>query len=133
MRGRLAPFGELANTRAMTSKRTSPKNAATRAKACLRITANTWLIGLEGSVVLPLRLARFVRGGPQGAREARRMVTEKVAAQVTLLQAWQTGQLGEGPVDFVDGAARHYLDRVRANRKRLTRDLAGPATKARRS
>lgn len=89
----------------------------------LRLTANTWLLGLESSAVVPLRLLRLARLGGPAAREARLMVSEKIEAHGALLRALSRGELGGGAVEMADGAVRHYLGYVRANRERLWRDF----------
>ena len=81
--------------------------------------ANSWLLGAEATVVVPLRLARLARGGKPAAREAARMVSEKAEALATLHTVWQRGDLGHGPVELAEGTVKHYLGYVRANRKRL--------------
>jgi hypothetical protein len=47
------------------------------------------------------------------------MVSEKVEAHGALLRDLGQGRLGRNPVAISAGAVRHYLVRVRANRKRL--------------
>ena len=78
-----------------------------------------WLLGAEASLVVPLRLARLARGGSAGKAEARLMVSEKVEAHGALLRDLGQGRLGLDPLSVSAGAVKHYLVRVRANRKRL--------------
>ena len=85
----------------------------------LGATADCWLLGAEASLVVPLRLARLARGGAAAKAEARLMVSEKIEAHGTLLRDLRQGRLGGGPSGITAGAVRHYLVRVRANRKRL--------------
>jgi hypothetical protein len=65
-----------------------------------------------------LRTARLMAGGPLAAREAERMVSEKVAASMEFGAA-----VASGKVRSPGGAARRALGvagkRVRANRRRL--------------
>ena len=85
----------------------------------LELALDSWMLGAEASLVVSLRLARLARGGQAGKAEARLMVTEKVAGQAALMREIATGRLGTGPLQITGGAVRHYLVRVRANRKRL--------------
>ena len=85
----------------------------------LEVAANCWLIGAEASLVVPLRLARLARGGAAAKAEAQLMVSEKIEAHGALLRDLGQGKLGKGAGGITDGAVRHYLVRVRANRKRL--------------
>ena len=85
----------------------------------LGVAADWWLLGAEASVVVPLRLTRLALGGAGAEAEARLMVSEKVAANGALLRALARGKLGKSAPDVASGVVRHYLARVRANRKRL--------------
>jgi hypothetical protein len=85
----------------------------------LGLTTDCWMLGAEASLVVPLRLARLARGGAAAKVEARLMVSEKVEAHGALLRDLGQGRLGRNPVAISAGAVRHYLVRVRANRKRL--------------
>lgn len=86
---------------------------------CLGLASDCWQLGAEASLVVPLRLARLARGGAAAKAEARLMVSEKVEAHGALLRDLAGGRLGRSPVRVTAGAVRHYLVRVRANRKRL--------------
>jgi hypothetical protein len=89
------------------------------------VAADWWRLGAEASVVVPLRVARLAKGG-QGARaEARFMVSEKIEAHGALLRRLGAGELGKSAAALSGGVARHYLGFVRANRKRLMRELFG--------
>ena len=85
----------------------------------LSLASDCWLLGAEASLVEPLRLARLARGGSAGKAEARLMVSEKVEAHGALLRDLGQGRLGFDPLSVSAGAVKHYLVRVRANRKRL--------------
>ena len=84
--------------------------------------ANCWLLGAEASLVVHLRLGRLARGGAAARTEARLMVSEKIEAHGELLRDFAGGRLGKDPARITSGAVRHYLVRVRANRKRLMGD-----------
>lgn len=88
-------------------------------KGYLRLAANSWRLGTEASLVLPLRLVRIARGGMPAAREACRMVSEKAEALVTLRHALHSGAPDRNPVRVADTTVTHFLKYVRANRKRL--------------
>ena len=85
----------------------------------LGVVADCWQLGVEASVVVPLRLAKLARGGAEAKAEARLMVAEKIEAHGALLRDIGQGRLGRSPVTVTAGAVKHYLVRVRANRKRL--------------
>ena len=72
----------------------------------------------DASLVVALRTWRMMGGGPLAAREAERMLAEKVEAGFEL-----AGALAAGRVQSPEGAARKaisvYGKRVKANRKRL--------------
>lgn len=78
----------------------------------LGLATDCWLLGAEASLVLPLRLARLARGG----------AAAKVEAHGALLRDLGRGRLGKSPVGIAAGTVRHYLVRVRSNRKRLMGD-----------
>ncbi len=78
-----------------------------------------WLLGAETSLVVPLRLVKLARGGATAKTEAKLMVSEKIEAHGALLRDLAEGRLGRNPVRVTAGAVRHYLVRVRSNRKRL--------------
>jgi len=91
----------------------------------LGLVLDTWRLSAEATLVVPLRLARLARGGPQASREAQRMVAEKIAANRTLVRQIAAGAHGKRPDKVASGAMKFYLKRVRANRRRLIRDLTG--------
>ena len=77
---------------------------------------------LEAQSVIALRLMRIAGGGALGAREAQRMVTEKVtalaAAQMAGGLALASGKSFEAAAKL---AAAPIRSRVRANHRRLAR------------
>jgi hypothetical protein len=85
------------------------------------ITVDSWLLGAEAWMVIGLRTARILKGGPAACREARLMVTEKVESSARLASALAEGRLGSSVRSVADGTVSHYLEGVRANRKRLSR------------
>ena len=81
-----------------------------------------WLDGsflmADAAMVMALRGWRMMAGGRPAAREAERMVGEKVESGFEL-----AGAIAAGKIRSPEGAARKALDvygkRIRANRKRL--------------
>jgi hypothetical protein len=53
-----------------------------------------WSLGLEASSVISLRTLKIAVGGPAAEAEARRMVSEKLEAGLTLQTLALTGGLG---------------------------------------
>jgi hypothetical protein len=86
----------------------------------------TWLdatrFALDAQCVVTLRMLRLAAGGPQATAEAQRMVMEKIAA-FTTAQIAGGAALASGSGLAVVGAraAAPYRRRLRANRRRLTR------------
>ena len=96
--------------------------AKTACGTWLDVAADCWLLGAESTLVVPLRLARLARGGGAAVDEAKLMVSEKIDAHGALLRDLAHGRHGPGAAAIAGGVVAHYLERVRANRKRL---LAG--------
>lgn len=69
---------------------------------------------LEAQHVIALRLLKLARGGTAADTEARRMVTEKVAAGAEAAAALSTGKSPRSVV-------RRYRTIMRANAKRLVK------------
>jgi len=86
---------------------------------------DSWVLGMDATMVAGLRMAKISAGGPKAAAEARRMVTEKVEAAVGLQMLALTGGLGSSVESATARSLRHYGPKVRANRRRL-----GKRTKA---
>lgn len=82
---------------------------------------DSWLLGLEAAQVMYMRGWQIALGGAQGEREARRMVEEKLAANIAFCWTLATGGAGHTPASVGRKALRHYGSRVRANRRRLGR------------
>lgn len=80
----------------------------------------SWLLMGEASMVICLRSMRLMMGGPMAAREAQRMVSEKLTANMTLGTALMAGGLTQTPEDLSAAALAHYARPVRANRRRLS-------------
>jgi len=80
-----------------------------------------WLLGLETSTVVSLRLAKLSAGGEASSKEAMLMVTEKVRSSMDLLAQAASSQLGATPLARTNAVIRHYRREVSANRQRLSR------------
>jgi len=66
-----------------------------------------------------LRTIKMAAGGPAGAAEAERMVSEKIDAAFALQKRAMTGDLGATPVGVSARTLAHYQRKVSANRRRL--------------
>lgn len=93
--------------------------AKTAEKGWAEIALDGWLLGIEASMVIGLRVTRIACGGPEGCREARLMVSEKIDSGMHMSGALLSGRLGATPKAVLGNAVAHYLDGVRANRRRL--------------
>jgi hypothetical protein len=82
---------------------------------------DTWLLGLEASAVVASRAMQLAAGGEVAEREARRMITEKIEAALSLQTLALTGGLGTTSQSAARKSVTHYRRRVRANRRRLTK------------
>jgi hypothetical protein len=78
-------------------------------------------LSVEAASVIWLRCHRIAGGGPEGAREASLMVTEKVAVHQELLAGLLAGRLGKTPLAVTARMTRRMLKGVRDNRRRLSR------------
>lgn len=70
--------------------------------------------------VVALRTMRIALGGPEGMKESRLMVAEKIAALAQVQWNLITGAYGFTPQTMAKGVNRHYARAVRSNRKRLS-------------
>ena len=80
---------------------------------------DAWALAAESNMVIAQRLGAMAFGGPDAAKEAERMVSEKVAANISLGFDLMTGKLGSSPEQIMSGSIAHYSRRVRSNRRRL--------------
>jgi hypothetical protein len=82
---------------------------------------DAWALAAESNMVIAQRMAALTFGGPAALQEAERMVSEKVAANMTLGFDLMTGKLGSSPEQIVSGSIAHYSKSVRANNRRLAK------------
>ena len=93
---------------------TKPKNPS-----WFDISMDAFALAAESNMVIAARLGSLALGGPNAVREAERMVSEKVAANMALGADLMTGKHGLTPQSMVSGSIEHYAKHVAANRKRL--------------
>lgn len=82
---------------------------------------DAWALAAESNMVIAMRMGSIALGGPTAAREAERMVSEKVAANIALGCDLMTGKLGSSPEAIMSSSIAHYSKSVVANRKRLAK------------
>jgi hypothetical protein len=87
----------------------------------LSISMDAWVLAAESNMVIAMRMGALAFGGPAAAREAERMVSEKVAANIALGIDIATGKHGVSPEQILSGSIAHYSKRVVANRQRLAK------------
>jgi hypothetical protein len=80
---------------------------------------DVWALAAESNMVIAQRMGQMAFGGPKAYREAERMVSEKVVANMALGVNLMTGKLGSSPESIMSGSIAHYSRRVRSNRRRL--------------
>jgi hypothetical protein len=80
----------------------------------MKLALDTSMLALETQQVIGLRLLKLTLGGPVVAREADRMVAEKVIAFGEAAAKVATG-------DTTRSVVRSYRKKVRADRRRLTK------------
>lgn len=83
------------------------------------ISMDAWALAAESNMVIAMRMGTMALGGPAAAKEAERMVSEKVAASFELGVDIATGKHGMSPEKIMSGSIAHYSKTVAANRRRL--------------
>jgi hypothetical protein len=81
---------------------------------------DAWLLAVEASSVIALRMMRATTGGAAAEAEASRMVNEKIEAGLSLQAKAMTGGLGPTAHGAASRVITHYRRKVKANRRRLT-------------
>ena len=88
----------------------------------LALTFKTMQVAFDAQNVIFLRMMRFSTGGTRGQSEARRMVSEKIAASVEAQATAVSGIIAGRKEAVVAGQViRGLQKRVRANKRRLSR------------
>ncbi len=82
---------------------------------------DAWALAAESNMVIAMRMGALAMGGPNAAKEAERMVSEKVASNIALGFDLATGKHGTGPEAMMSGSIKHYSRSVKANRRRLAK------------
>ena len=80
---------------------------------------DAWALAAESNIVIAQRISALALGGPAAAKEAERMVSEKVSANLALGVDLMTGKFGASPEAILSGSIAHYSKAVVANRRRL--------------
>jgi len=78
-----------------------------------------WVLAIEASQVIGLRMAKIAVNDKDGKLESERMVTEKINAALEMQWMALTGKLGQTPHGISSKTLAHYQRKVRANRRRL--------------
>ncbi|CAN5116791.1 hypothetical protein BH11PSE2_BH11PSE2_17480 [soil metagenome] len=95
--------------------------ARNRGNPWVGISLDAWRLGVEASTVIGLRTWAIAQGGAPAAAESERMVSEKMAASLTLGTMAASGALGLNPAMASARTLAFYRRKVNANRRRLLR------------
>lgn len=87
----------------------------------MRLTMDTWALGVEVSSVIGLRTLKMAAGGAAAQAEAELMVREKIESGLALQARAMTGGLGLTAHGAAARTVAHYRRKVRANRRRLSK------------
>lgn len=87
----------------------------------LRLTLDSWSLGMEASAVIGLRTMALATGGAKAQAETSRMIQEKIDAGLELQARALTGGLGLTAATATRRTLAHYRKKVRANRRRLSK------------
>jgi hypothetical protein len=82
---------------------------------------DAWALAAESNMVIAMRMGALAFGGPAAAREAQRMIGEKVSANMALGMYLATGKLGSSPEQIMSRSIAHYSRKVKSNRRRLAK------------
>jgi hypothetical protein len=80
---------------------------------------DAWLLAIEASSVVALRMLKAAGGDASAAAEASRMVNEKIKASLDLHAKAMSGGLGPTAHGAAARVITHYRRKVKANRRRL--------------
>ena len=92
-----------------------------RGNPWVKLTMDTWSLGMEASSVIGLRTLKMAAGGQAAQTEAALMINEKIASTLDLQIRAMTGGMGITPHGAVSKTVTHYRRKVRANRRRLSK------------
>lgn len=85
------------------------------------VSMDAWALAAESNIVIAQRMGAMAFGGPAAAKEAERMVSEKISANMALGLDLMTGKFGASPEAILSGSIAHYSKAVAANRQRLAK------------
>jgi hypothetical protein len=111
----IAEFYDRALCEVMMRKRPRARNS------WLGIWADTCSLGFEASSVIGLRAMKIAAGGEAAAKEAQRMVSEKIEAGLILQGKALNGGLGTTALSAAAKTLDLYRQKVRANQTRLAK------------
>lgn len=86
----------------------------------------SWLLWVEATAVIGMRILLLMQGGPRAEKEALRMVQEKWEANMLLGLHWAGGRGARTPEAAAKHTMLHYRRRASANRRRLSRQAELP-------
>ena len=87
----------------------------------LALTLRTMQLGFDAQNVIFLRMMRLSAGGARGQSEARRMISEKIAASAEAQATAVSGVMaGRNEAAVAGQVVRRLQKRVRANKRRLS-------------
>ena len=87
----------------------------------LALTLRTMQLGFDAQNVIFLRMMRLSAGGARGQSEARRMISEKIAAGAEAQATAVSGVMaGRNEAAVAGQVVRRLQKRVRANKRRLS-------------
>ncbi|MFM5930867.1 MAG: hypothetical protein ACKOPQ_08170 [Novosphingobium sp.] len=86
----------------------------------MQLSAQAWMLWGEAASVIMLRSWKLAQGGAGASKEAVRMVSEKVEANMQLGKDMMANPM-QGPQSATKRSLRHYRSKVRANRRRLSK------------
>ncbi len=87
----------------------------------LLVWANACSLGFEASSVIGLRTMKLAAGGKAAAKEAQKMIREKIETGLTLQGKALRGDLGATALGAAAKSLDLYRQKVRANRTRLAK------------
>jgi hypothetical protein len=88
----------------------------------IRAGFDAWLLNVEASSVIALRMLKLAAGGAAAESELLRMITEKIETGLSLQALALTGGLGLTVHRATTKTLAHYRRTVRANRRRLAKE-----------
>jgi len=78
-----------------------------------------WLLMVDASTVITLRMARLAQMDSAAFAESQRMVSEKAMSMTMLMMKAWTGGLGQNPATAASRTIAHFRPDVARNRRRL--------------